>query len=57
MLLEYSLDLEWWHTPVIPALRRLRQEDHEFEASQSYMVGGIPSQNTLHNNNTVECML
>jgi hypothetical protein len=23
----------WWHTPVIPALRRLRLEDHEFEAS------------------------
>lgn len=23
----------WWHTPVIPKLRRLRQEDPEFEAS------------------------
>jgi hypothetical protein len=25
-----------WHRPVIPALRRLRQEDGEFEASLSY---------------------
>jgi hypothetical protein len=23
----------WWHTPGIPALGRLRQEDHEFNAS------------------------
>jgi hypothetical protein len=23
----------WWYTPVIPALRKLRQEDCEFEAS------------------------
>jgi hypothetical protein len=23
----------WWHTPLIPALRRLRQEDREYEAS------------------------
>jgi hypothetical protein len=22
----------WWNTPVVPALGRLRQEDHEFEA-------------------------
>jgi hypothetical protein len=28
----------WWCTPVIPALRRLRQEDHEFEASLDYTV-------------------
>jgi hypothetical protein len=27
----------WWHTPVIPALRRLRWEDHEFEASLDYI--------------------
>jgi hypothetical protein len=26
----------WWNTPVIPALRRLRQEDLEFKASQVY---------------------
>jgi hypothetical protein len=23
----------WWLTPVIPAFRRLRQEDQEFDAS------------------------
>jgi hypothetical protein len=23
----------WWHTPISPALRRLRQEDYESEAS------------------------
>jgi hypothetical protein len=28
----------WWHTPVITALRRLRQEDHEFEVSLGYVV-------------------
>jgi hypothetical protein len=26
------------HLPVIPTLRRLRQEDHEFEDSLSYIV-------------------
>jgi hypothetical protein len=31
------MGLEWWHIPVIPALRRLRQEDGEFEASLSYI--------------------
>jgi hypothetical protein len=25
--------MAWWFTPVIPALGRLRQEDHEFEAN------------------------
>jgi hypothetical protein len=28
----------WWCTPVIPALGRLRQEGHEFEVSQGYVV-------------------
>jgi hypothetical protein len=28
----------WWCTPVIPALGKLRQEDHEFEASLDYIV-------------------
>jgi hypothetical protein len=27
----------WWHMPVITALRRLRQEDHEFEAIVNYI--------------------
>jgi hypothetical protein len=26
------------HTPVIPALRRQRQEDHKFEASLGYIA-------------------
>jgi hypothetical protein len=26
----------WWHTPKIPAFRRLRQEDHEFKTSLGY---------------------
>lgn len=28
----------WHHTPGIPALRRLKQEDEEFEASLGYRV-------------------
>jgi hypothetical protein len=28
----------WEHIPVIPALKRLRQEDHKFEASLGYTV-------------------
>jgi hypothetical protein len=29
----------WWCMPIIPALGRLRQEDHdEFEASQGYTM-------------------
>jgi hypothetical protein len=30
------LSQEWWHTPVILAFGRLRQEDREFEASMDY---------------------
>lgn len=33
-----SLLISWWHTPAIPVLRRLRQKDHEFEASLSNVV-------------------
>jgi hypothetical protein len=29
----------WWRTPVIPALGRLRQEDHEFEACLGDIAG------------------
>jgi hypothetical protein len=27
----------WWHTPIISALRKLRQEGQEFEASLDYI--------------------
>jgi hypothetical protein len=26
----------WWYTPVIPAARSCKQEDHEFKASLGY---------------------
>jgi hypothetical protein len=28
----------WWCMPIIPALRRVRKEDHKFEASLSYIA-------------------
>jgi hypothetical protein len=28
----------WWFTPEIPGVQRLRQEDHEFEASLGYIA-------------------
>jgi hypothetical protein len=28
----------WWYTSAIPALGRLRQEDHEFKASLGFTV-------------------
>jgi hypothetical protein len=31
-------EARWWHTPVIPALGKLRQEDREFEASLGFTV-------------------
>jgi hypothetical protein len=34
-LLSRFLSHPWWHTPIMPALGRQRQEDWEFEASLS----------------------
>jgi hypothetical protein len=28
----------WWHTSAIPALEKLRQEDHEFQVSLRYIA-------------------
>jgi hypothetical protein len=28
----------WWHMPVIPVFRKLRQEDHEFGITQVYIA-------------------
>lgn len=33
-----ALHWELWHTPVIPALRRQRQENHMFQASLGYVT-------------------
>jgi hypothetical protein len=35
----------WWHTPVIPALSRLRQEDQQVKVSLGYMQDLISKQN------------
>jgi hypothetical protein len=29
--------VSWWHMPVMPTLKRLRQEDGQFEASLGYI--------------------
>jgi hypothetical protein len=34
----------WWSTPVIPALRRLRQEDWMLAASLGYIVRPVSKQ-------------
>jgi hypothetical protein len=38
LFLKYNASWAWWNMPVIPALGRLRQEYHEFEASLDYIV-------------------
>jgi hypothetical protein len=38
MLQDLILQLVWWHTPIISALGRLKQEDCEFEGSLGYMA-------------------
>lgn len=35
----------WWHTPVILALRRLRQEDFGFEANLGYRARPVSKYN------------
>jgi hypothetical protein len=35
---ESDLSQRWWHMPIIIALRRLMQENHEFETSLGYVV-------------------
>jgi hypothetical protein len=29
---------EWWHTPIIPVLRKLSWEDHKFKAFLGYIA-------------------
>jgi hypothetical protein len=38
MFINVSYSWAWWSTPIIPLLGKLRQEDHRFEASLSYIV-------------------
>jgi hypothetical protein len=33
------------HTPVIPALGKQRQEDHEFKPNQDYVARPLPQKN------------
>jgi hypothetical protein len=40
----------WWCNPVIPALRRLRWKEHEFEISLGYKVRPV-SEYHHHNKN------
>jgi hypothetical protein len=36
------LGLAWWGTPVVPVLRRWRQENLKFEAGLGYIVSSRP---------------
>ena len=39
-----QLEPAWWFIPVIPSLKRLRQEDHfELESSQGYLASTRPA--------------
>jgi hypothetical protein len=42
-----------WHTSVIPALSRLKQEDHEFQASLGYVARLLPQKKK---NNQTKCL-
>lgn len=33
-----SVSWVWWHMPIIPVLKRLRQKDHKLETSLGYIV-------------------
>jgi hypothetical protein len=37
-IIEKSYCQAWWYTAVIPALKRLRQEDHKLKDNLSYVV-------------------
>jgi predicted glycosyl hydrolase (DUF1957 family) len=37
-LKKFFLSWAWWYIPVIPALGRLRQEDHQFEVNLGFTV-------------------
>jgi hypothetical protein len=37
----------WWCTPVIPALGRLRQEDHKFQTSLGYTMRPCPPKSNI----------
>jgi hypothetical protein len=38
----------WWNTPVISALRTLKQEDYEFEVSLHYIVKHHFKKKSMH---------
>jgi hypothetical protein len=40
-----------WLAPIIPALKRLRQEDHKFEATLGYIASFTSVSKTKQNNN------
>lgn len=43
----YRKSWVWWCTPIIPAVRRLRQKDgHKFEASVSQIMSSRPDGTT-----------
>jgi hypothetical protein len=37
----------WWFVPVIPAIRRLRQEDQQFKVSLGYTVRPVSKQKSF----------